>query len=229
MENFHDSRIKIVKNKHDFIDSLNKGLAAAKGDYIARMDTDDIMLPHRLQVQYNFMEDHPEIDICGSWMEIFGNRKNIVQVHTEHKEIVSSLLLYNTMSHPTIMFRKSTVCKNKTNIYKKGYDCAEDYKLWTDLAMKGLRFANIPEVLLKYRYSENQVTNTRQREMMRNSLKIQIEYSEQIMQQIIEQEEKFYDLLENLIVLTNESLVGQRQMLSIIYQIYANYYDKKKQ
>ena len=59
-----DSRIKLHQNKHDFIGSLNLGLNLSGGKYIARMDSDDIMHPDRLKIQYAFMEENPEIDIC---------------------------------------------------------------------------------------------------------------------------------------------------------------------
>ena len=67
IQTLKDRRVRLIRCPHDFIDSLNRGIAESKGRYIARMDADDLMLPNRLQVQYDFMEEHPEIDICGSW------------------------------------------------------------------------------------------------------------------------------------------------------------------
>ncbi|MGL5705063.1 MAG: glycosyltransferase family A protein [Tannerellaceae bacterium] len=69
---FDDERIRLIRNHHNFIDTLNRGLKESKGRYIARMDADDIMVPHRLQTQYDFMESNPEVDVCGSWAESFG-------------------------------------------------------------------------------------------------------------------------------------------------------------
>jgi glycosyltransferase involved in cell wall biosynthesis len=226
LETLQDPRIRLIRNQHDFIESLNRGIMESKGKYIARMDADDIMLPHRLQVQYDFMEEHPDVDICGSWMKIFGNRKGTVQTYVGHKEIVFSILQTNPMAHPTVILRKLSVCQNEKSLYKRGYDCAEDYKLWTDLAMKGLRFANIPEILLEYRHSENQVTSTRQKEMYQSSIKIQMEYGEEVMKQIIEKEEKFFDFFEYLIKLFNEHLIDFHQLLNIISQFYLKKYEK---
>jgi glycosyltransferase involved in cell wall biosynthesis len=203
-----DQRIRIIRNHHDFIDSLNRGIAESKGKYIARMDSDDMMKPNRLQRQYDFMEEHPEIDVCGSWMELFGNQNEIVKLRTKHKEIVTDLLLSNQLAHPTVMLRKTSVCKNETDLYKKGYDFAEDYKLWTDLAIKGLQFANIPEVLLKYRCSENQVTNTRQKEMAQSSLKIQVEYAEEVIEKIVKKEKKYELFFRELVKLCNGRFIS---------------------
>jgi len=132
LKTIQDERILLIRNQHDFIDSLNKGIKKSRGEYIARMDADDIMMPNRLQVQYDFMEEHPEIDICGSWMETFGNRSDTIRQHTKHKEIVASLLLYNSMSHPSVMLRKASVCKNV------------DYFLFTDRDESVDGICNIP-------------------------------------------------------------------------------------
>jgi glycosyltransferase involved in cell wall biosynthesis len=218
-----DQRIRLINNKHDFIDALNKGIAESGGRYIVRMDADDIMLPNRLQIQYEFMEEHPEVDVCGSWMEIFGNGKGVAKTPVEHKQIVTSLLLANQMAHPTVIMRKSTVCKDGEPLYQQGYDCAEDYKLWTNLAMSGCRFANIPETLLRYRSSKNQVTGTRQKEMNRSGLKIRVEYAEYVTEQIAEKEKKFFDFFEQLIELLNEGAITFERLSNIIYQIYLDY------
>ena len=229
IKTYQDPRIRLITNPHNFIDTLNRGIAESKGKYIARMDADDIMLPNRLQVQYDFMETHSEIDVCGSWYEAFGKSENIIRLQTEHKAIVSSLLFHNTMAHPTIMLRKSSVCKEGTDLYRHGYICAEDYKLWTELAIKGLRFANIPEVLLKYRISNSQVTSVRRTEMLQSSQKIQMEYVELLMQQILEQDESFFDFFNSLIGLVNEKRIDPKQMLNIMNQICQNHYGVKRE
>jgi hypothetical protein len=220
LDTLQDPRIRLIRNHHDFIESLNRGIAESRGKYIARMDVDDIMLPHRLQVQYDFMEEYTEIDVCGSWVEIFGNGDGTIQTYTDHKEIVSFMLLTNTVAHPTVILRKLSVCQNEKPLYKRGYDCAEDYKLWTDLAMKGLRFANIPEILLKYRCSGKQVTNIKQEEMCQLRLKVQIEYAQQVMQQIVEKDEKFFDFFDNLIALFNKRNVNHIPLLQTVQNFY---------
>ncbi len=170
VNSYDDKRIRLLLNEHDFIGSLNLGVLEARGKYIARMDADDVMLADRLQKQVDYMEQHPEIHICGSWTEVFGAEEGIIRTATYHEEIVSTMLLHNAMIHPSVMIRKSVL---ENNLYQTGYPCAEDYKLWTELASKGFRFANIPEVLLKYRRSANQVTQTRQEEMFQSTFKIQ--------------------------------------------------------
>ena len=73
MQSYNDPRIKYILCPHDFISTLNHGIEMAQGKYIARMDHDDLMMPERLQTQYEFMEKHPEISACGGYMQTFGN------------------------------------------------------------------------------------------------------------------------------------------------------------
>lgn len=220
VKSYNDSRIRLIQNNHDFIGSLNIGMAAARGKYIVRMDADDIMLPCRLQVQYEFMEKHLKIAVCGSWIEKFGNDERIVQLPGEHEQIVTSMLLSNPMAHPSVMIRKNVFEQLGMELYKREYPCAEDYKLWTDLALKGYHFANIPEVLLRYRCSEHQVTHTKWNTMLQSTQKIQAEYAEEIMEQIVSQEKRYMDFFNSLIDLSNEGLLPLNGLLNIVYRIY---------
>ena len=109
------------------------------------------------------------------------------------------------------------MCKFGTNLYKKGYDCAEDYKLWTDLVMKGLQFANIPENLLKYRISENQISNRKRKEMFQSSLKIQVEYAEWIMEKMIEKENRLFVFFDELVKLFNDGIITVKALTKAVH------------
>ncbi len=221
IKTYSDKRINIILNHHNFIDSLNKGVNEANGKYIVRMDADDIMLPNRLQEQFDFMESHPEIDVCGSWAEIFGSGQGTIRTHTEHGQIVSSMLLYNPVVHPSVMIHRKVWEPMAEAFYPYGYPCAEDYKLWTNLAVKGFRFANIPAVLLKYRCSNSQVTSSRHKEMHHSTLRIRMEYAQEVMEKIINEKEQYSGLFEQLIELYNNDLIEVESLSGIIYQIYS--------
>lgn len=222
---YKDKRIKIIENEHDFIKSLNLGIKHANGEYIARMDADDIMLSHRLETQFNYMESNPEVAICGSWAESFGARNYIMKTHVNHHDIVSGLLLRNLLFHPTIMMKCNCIKKHSgyPDLYKQKYPCAEDYKLWTDLAVEKCQFANIPEVLLKYRLSENQATSVRKKEMLQASLQIRIEYAERIMEELSDKDDKLKSFFKDLNNLVNDGKVGLDRLPDIIYPIYLDY------
>ncbi len=216
INSYSDQRIRLISNAHDFIGSLNKGVLESKGKYIVRMDADDIMLPYRLQIQFDFMEQHQEIDVCGSWVESFGSRTGVTQRDTFHNELIITILLYNPVIHPSVIIRRSVFEKAA---YKEGYAHAEDYKLWTDLAVQGFRFANIPKVLLRFRRSMDQTTVLKRREMQTSSHKIRLEYMERMMEIIIEKDEKYMGFMNHLVELVNNGLVSVDNMLQIVCQL----------
>lgn len=85
IKSYQDSRIKLVKNRHNYIESTNLLFELAQGKYIARIDSDDIMLPKRLETQYFFLEEHPDIDILGEVMKL--SDRNLKSIH--HKKLVN--------------------------------------------------------------------------------------------------------------------------------------------
>ena len=145
---FRDRRIKVITNdKHDFIGSLNMGMAAARGNYIARMDSDDIMHIDRLKIQYAIMRNNPEIDVCTSWMTLFGDRANVGQVSKTLSGIVEMPLVHllsrNIFFNPTSMIRSEFIRNH--NIKYEHYDFAEDYKWWMEMARLGATFYVEPQ------------------------------------------------------------------------------------
>lgn len=150
-----DSRIKYVLNENNLglIKTLNKGLGLAKGEYIARMDADDISLPDRLEKQLLFMESNPDTDILGTWFKCFP-RKRVIESPLNDKDIKQTLLVSsNMLGHPTIMFRTSTV-KKLNILYDEKANYVEDYALWLSLIDK-VNFACVPEILLNYRLNNS--------------------------------------------------------------------------
>lgn len=215
-----DSRLRLINNSHDFIETLNIGIGEAKGKYIVRMDADDIMLPTRLQQQYEFMEEHIDVDICGSWMELFGAGSGSVRNPINHEQIIASLLLFNPISHPSVIIRKESLSRKGIKGYSFGYSYAEDYKLWVDMVMKGCYFANIPEVLLKYRVSDKQVTTLYNEEMSRSSVKIQHQYLEWVMQYIVEQRDEMESIFNTLIDAVNNEIVNSKHLVNFVYSVF---------
>ena len=88
IQSFNDLRIRLIHNESNIglIKTLNKGLKLSNGKYIARMDCDDVSLPKRLSVQINFMEKHPEIGVCGSWVKIIGLEQKFINKYPQKHE-----------------------------------------------------------------------------------------------------------------------------------------------
>jgi glycosyltransferase involved in cell wall biosynthesis len=149
---FDDSRIRIIRNAKNLkiVAALNLGLKEARGLYIVRMDADDVSMPHRLQMQLAFMDDHPEVGACGSWIKGFGETWSYTHRYPQsHEEIVSSFLFYNPIAHPAVVMRRSVLQDNSLS-YSSDYPYAEDWMFWQQIGNVS-RLANLPEILLKYR------------------------------------------------------------------------------
>lgn len=155
---YDDERIRYIKNNENLqiVKSLNKGITLAKGQYIARMDADDVSLPERLEKQLAFMGKNANIDACGTWMGIIGESNHVWSYPEKHEEIKAQLLFNTPMSHPTLLFKKSFF---DDFLYKDVSNKAEDYYLWCE-SIDSKVFANIPNVLYLYRFHLNQTCNT---------------------------------------------------------------------
>lgn len=146
-----DSRIRIITNEYNLgvSASSNKGLRAARATMIARMDADDWSHPERLQRQYTFMQEHPRVTICGTFMQAMETRA-LWSAPTEDQELKCALLMATYLYQPTIMGHKEAFLQ--AGGYAENMSSAEDYDLWTRIALvPENRFAVIPEPLVHYR------------------------------------------------------------------------------
>lgn len=147
----HDSRIKLFDNTINLglIDTLNFGLEQCNGDFIARMDADDLISPNRINKQIEYLIQNPSICAVSSWMEEFdesGNNK-IIKYRNDINEIKSVSIFYSPVSHAASMFRASIL---KELGYRKEYTFAEDYDMWIRY-LQIYKVGVIPEVLYYYR------------------------------------------------------------------------------
>ena len=151
-----DERIQIIKHSENkqLIYTLNELVEIAGGEYIARMDADDISLPERIEKQLDFMQKNPEIDFCGCNAWHINENDKVIGKSTlpeSYDDIKFFLPFYSTFYHPTV-FAKAAVLKE--NPYDKEFLHAEDYELWCRLIFeKGLRGANLKYKMLFYRFN----------------------------------------------------------------------------
>jgi glycosyltransferase involved in cell wall biosynthesis len=149
-----DDRVIVIRKKErmGFVNALNEALHRSKGDYIARMDGDDISLPNRFELQLRFAESHPGIDVFGGSMHII-NEKGEITAHkkypTEAKRLNRYFMFRNPLAHPTIMFRRKVV--EDGYYYNPEFKKAEDLELYLRLTNNNFKIGNLDEFLLKYR------------------------------------------------------------------------------
>ncbi len=207
VRSFADPRIRLIRHTQpDYIGHLNAAMDMAKGQFVARMDADDVMEATRLQKQVDYLTAHPDADIVGSWFTAFGERSYVCQTLLTHEEIVSALLVFNPICHPTVMLRRRCVeamQKDRGEVYDRRFAYAEDYRLWCDLATRGFRLANLPESLLRYRTSATQLTRSRSREMRELALHIRLDYFRHVQETMATHFPDYTDALNALIKLHN--------------------------
>lgn len=156
LNEFSDSRIHIINNETNLkvVKTLNKGLDLAKGEFIARMDADDIAHPKRFEKQISFFEAHPNVEFCGTWVQNYGAEDSIMRAAYTHDSIKARMLFLNPIFHPSVMFKKKSFDRHNLR-FDESFTNAEDFGMWAK-AIDLVRFANVPEVLLKYRiHAEN--------------------------------------------------------------------------
>ncbi|MCE8828599.1 glycosyltransferase [Bacteroides fragilis] len=223
IKSFTDLRIVYIYREHEYMDSMNAGIAAVRGKYIVRMDADDLMTEDRLKKQFDFMEVHPEVDICGGGMELFGDVTGRLYPLVEHRAIAASLLLQNTVVHPSVIMRKSSLDEyiaKRGFLYDKTFVFAEDYHLWTCLMMEGYRFANIREILVKHRVSKEAVTSKHSVEMQKATIATQKVYLKFAIQQIVKGERQYLPLIEEVGKLSSLQLLMPQDVVQLIYTLY---------
>ena len=173
LKNLKDKRIKLIKNKKNLglAVSLNIALRqvfdpevldseartqraqteSARGDYVARMDADDISLPRRLEAQLEFMQENPDVDLCGTWAYLIDNTGKVIgekKFYTDDQMIKKALAIYSPIIHPTFFGRRDFF--EKMGGYDKNFEYAEDYEFLLR-AKNNFKFANIPQKLFKWR------------------------------------------------------------------------------
>jgi glycosyltransferase involved in cell wall biosynthesis len=138
--------------------ALNIGLKKCKYDYVARMDTDDIALPNRFEIQIYFLNNNPSIDVVGSWAYLFDdqNDNNGVLKTPELDDKIKKSIWTCPFVHPTVIFKKESILKVGSYNADAG-PRQDDYDLWFRCAYNNLNFANIPQPLLKYRFTDNNI------------------------------------------------------------------------
>ncbi len=154
-----DDRIQVYDQENKgLIASLNRGCRLAKGEFVARMDADDISLPQRFVTQVQYLDAHPEIGVLGTWMEFIagaGSTKSKFIMPTSSGLLGWSLIFGNCMAHPSIMMRRDIV--ERLGFYDPEALHVEDYDLWAR-AIAVTRIGNIPEVLLQRRVWEDMIS-----------------------------------------------------------------------
>lgn len=184
---FTDPRIRYYKNENNLGISLsrNKLLDLAQGKYIAILDNDDICLANRLEIQAKYMDEHPDVSICGTRFELFTSNHQMpfykkwfinlgwIWCHP-YQPNLQDALKGNIFMHPTAMYRKDDFLKHNIR-YNAEYTPAEDYDIAKQALFEGLKIINIPQILLKYNLHGNNFSLKKKQQLQKADKKIKQE------------------------------------------------------
>lgn len=148
-----DQRIKIITNSQCFglTKSLNIALKQSLGEYIARMDDDDISLKNRFALQNEFLNKNPQVALCGTMgivINAIGEEIGQKDLALSYPEVLARLLFNNQFIHSSLMMRKKVL--DTEGFYSERFKKAQDYELVLRLARK-YQVVNLPERLIKWR------------------------------------------------------------------------------
>lgn len=135
--------------------ALRDGVKACKYEYIARMDSDDISKLDRFEKQFNYLQEHPEIALLGTWITEFSKDENnpdtVTKLPCIHQDILKFAKKRNPFRHMTMVLKKEAVIEAGNY---RDFLWFEDYDLWVRMLQKGYIVANIPEYLVNVRADE---------------------------------------------------------------------------
>ena len=135
--------------------ALNYGITVARHDWLAICDVDDLWLPNKLQKQADFIADNPDIDFLGTRFEYFGYGEDLLsktpQLPVEHVDIAAWLdRCENPLATSSVVYRKDVHFRG-VGFYNTMYYSVEDYEIWKKGHMRKMKFANMPDVLMRHR------------------------------------------------------------------------------
>jgi len=149
--------VPVSRENRGLVATLNEGIDLARGQWIARMDADDIALPNRFERQIAHLRQ-TGADLCGGAVRCFGNRKAVWRFPISHEGCEAQLLFDVPFAHPTVIGRKELFA---TLRYDPAFETSEDYDLWQRAWAAGYRMINVPDVVLRYRVHGGQVSQQR--------------------------------------------------------------------
>ena len=162
-----DQRLKIIQSEgHGVVTAFNTGLSQCDGEFIARMDADDISLEHRFRQQLQYLGEYPDIDIAGCCVEIFsahgiqgGLQRYQAWLNSvrEPGQVHRQIFIESPLPNPGMMFRSAAL--QRLGGYRE-VEWAEDYDMFLRADAMGLRMGKPEPVLLRWREHENRLTHT---------------------------------------------------------------------
>jgi glycosyltransferase involved in cell wall biosynthesis len=193
--------------------ALNYGVSICSGEFIARMDSDDICHNERISQQIDYLKENA-LDICGSYISIMHGKyiEYLYKYPVSHPAIVEMLKFQNAVAHPSVLAYKSIFVENP---YSIEFMHAEDFELWCRLVTKGYIFGNIPKPLISYRVHGFQVSKQKVEAQKRMCDRIISQFSAKFITQLVENE-------SDIALIEREKLKSKPTLPNLIFFLRKN-------
>ena len=173
-----DKRIVAIKNEKNLgiAGNRNRLKKLAKGKYVVWQDADDISMPDRLKHQYEFMEANEQVGICGGWLEFFNDKgqSSVRKYKEKDEDLRKNIFKFSPVAQPGAIIRKSVL--DEMGDYDLNYPPAEDLDMSFRIGRQ-YKFANLQEVVIKYRENDNSATFTRLKTTELKTISIRLKYT----------------------------------------------------
>jgi glycosyltransferase involved in cell wall biosynthesis len=171
-----DARIKILTNEKNIglTKSLNRGIRASHGIYIARIDAGDTSESTRFAQQVQFLDEHPDYGLVGAWTHVIDDNSQIIgdmKYPTDTVSLKKDLIKYNPFVHSSVMMRRDIL--EKTGLYDESWKYAQDYELFLRISTHA-HIANIGTYLVSYRMSPVSITSDKNKEQIMCAIRARI-------------------------------------------------------
>lgn len=173
LQQFKDPRIRVYTQENKgLIATLNRGISLSAGEFIARMDQDDISMPDRFEKQVAFLDANPEVGLLGTTfaVQIDETVTGIAAVLLHDHDLRRQLLYKNPFGHGTVMFRRA-LGEKLDGWYSETAENAEDFELWSRVAAV-TKIANLPEPLYIWRDNPTGISSSRRAKQQKMTLDI---------------------------------------------------------
>lgn len=167
-----DPRITVVANESNLgiARNRNKGLELTRGEFIAWQDADDISMPQRLERQVAYLVENPEVGMVGGFLQFFGGRRESIRRYAQDDGTLRRRIFrYSPVAQPAAMIRRAVL--DSAGWYDQRFEPAEDLEMAFRIG-RVARFANLQEVVIRYREDPSSATFTRLRKIERDTLRI---------------------------------------------------------
>lgn len=155
-----DERLRVIDlPPSGIVAACNRGIDEARGDYVARMDADDLMTPDRLRAQVAELDARPRLVALGTAYDLFGDATGTIRPPRSPRACRAHLLFGSPLAHPAAMIRTTTLRRHHIR-YRAAYTLAEDYRLFSELARVG-ELGNLDLVGLRYRIHPHQSSSSK--------------------------------------------------------------------